>query len=83
MEAESKYLSDWTPRQIELAKKWPGTSALLEQIRNEEIRTLSTFEQISLLCDSADYNQAPYAPKPYSGLVEQQRLFMKALQAKN
>jgi hypothetical protein len=63
----SKDLINWTQQQIALAKRWPSPSALLEQIRNKEIRSLNTFEQISLLCGSADYNRPPYAPKPYSG----------------
>jgi hypothetical protein len=71
-------LKGWTPEQIELAKRWASTGALLEKIRREEIRTLDTFEQLSLLCGPADYTVPPRAPVPYSGLVEQQRLFQKA-----
>ena len=72
----------WTPEQLALAKKWVETWKLaavdLERIRRKEIRELDTYKAISLLCGPADYTKPPYAPKPWSGLVEQQRWFMKA-----
>ena len=33
---------------------------------------------VALLCGEADYTVPPRAPRPASGLVEQQRWFMKA-----
>ena len=75
-------LADWTPDQIALGKRWVKTWQLaaveLEKIRRREIRELDSYESIRRLCGSADYTQPPYAPKPWSGLVEQQRWFMKA-----
>ena len=75
-------LADWTPEQLALGKKWVETWRLasedLERIRRKEIRELDTFKTIQLLCESADYTQAPYAPKPWSGLIELQRWFKKA-----
>ena len=75
-------LADWTPEQIELAKRWVETWRLaaidLEGIRRKEIRELDTYKTISLLCGPRDYTKPPYAPKPWSGLIEQQRLFKKA-----
>jgi hypothetical protein len=50
----------------------------LERIKRKEIRELDTYKTISLLCHDADYTKPPYAPKPWSGLIEQQRLFKKA-----
>jgi len=50
----------------------------LERIKRKEIRELDTYKTIALLCGTADYTKPPYAPKPWSGLIEQQRLFMKA-----
>ena len=50
----------------------------LEKIRREELRNLDAYKAISLLCGPADYTIAPRAPKPTSGLVEQQFWFMKA-----
>ena len=74
-------LTSWTPEQLDLGKKWVETwqlaAADLERIRRKEIRELDTYKTISLLCGSTDYTKPPYAPKPWSGLVEQQRLFMK------
>ena len=75
-------LADWTPEQLALGKRWAETWKLagedLERIKRKEIRELDTYKTISLLCESADYTRPPYAPKPWSGLVEQQRWFMKA-----
>ena len=50
----------------------------LERIKRKEIRELDTHKTIALLCHDADYTKPPYAPKPWSGLVEQQRWFKKA-----
>jgi hypothetical protein len=75
-------LAGWTPEQIAQGKKWVQTWAeagpALEKIRREELRKIDGMKAISLLCGPADYRVAPRAPKPYSGLVEQQRWFMKA-----
>ena len=75
-------LDDWTPEEIALGKEWLDTwkraAVELERIKRKEIRELDTYKAISLLCGTADYTKSPYAPKPWSGLVEQQRLFMKA-----
>ncbi|MBI1784892.1 hypothetical protein HYR69_07095 [Candidatus Sumerlaeota bacterium] len=74
--------SDWTPEQIEQGKKWVRTwreaGEALEQIRREELRHLDARHALELLCGPADYTVPPRAPKPTSGLIEQQRLFMKA-----
>jgi len=72
----------WTPEQIALAARWVRTwelaAADLEQIKRKEIRELDSYRTISLLCGPADYSKSPRAPKPTSGLVEQQQWFMKA-----
>ena len=79
---KSSPLADWTPEQLALGKKWVETWKLaaedLERIKRKEIRELDTYKTIALLCYDADFSKPPYAPKPWSGLVEQQRLFMKA-----
>jgi hypothetical protein len=78
----SSALANWTPEQIALGKRWVETWKLagedLERIRRKEIRELDTYQTLLLLCGSADYTQPPYAPKPWSGLIEQQRWFKKA-----
>jgi hypothetical protein len=75
-------LAHWTPEQVALGRRWADTWKLaatdLERIKRKEIRELDTYAAISLLCGSADYTCAPYAPKPWSGLIEQQRWFKKA-----
>ena len=79
---KSSAITNWTPEQIALGKKWVETWKLaavdLERISRKEIRELDTYKTILLLCGSRDYTKPPYAPKPWSGLVEQQRLFKKA-----
>lgn len=79
---KSSALADWTPEQLALGKRWVETWKLaavdLERIKRKEIRELDTSKTISLLCGTADYTKPPYAPKPWSGLIEQQRWFKKA-----
>ena len=75
--------SDWPSEEVEQTKHWVETWKVagkeLEKIRRREIRELDSYRTIELLCGPADYTRPPRAPKPSSGLVEQQRLFMKAL----
>jgi hypothetical protein len=75
-------LSEWSREQVELAKRWIRTwetaGPELERLRHEELRRLDPQSSIELLYGPADYTVAPRAPKPTSGLVEQQRWFMKA-----
>lgn len=82
MEKSTSALANWTPEQIADGKRWVETWRLagidLERIRRKELRELDTFRAIEMLCGPADYTVPPRAPKPWSGLVEQQRLFMKA-----
>lgn len=82
MSNQSSALADWTPEQIAIGRRWVETWRLagtdLERIRRKEIRELDTYKTIGLLCGTANYKRPPYAPKPWSGLIEQQRLFKKA-----
>lgn len=72
----------WTPQQIADARRWVRTwqeaGPRLEQVRRDELRRLDQQRAIALLCGEADYTVPPRAPRPTSGLVEQQRWFMKA-----
>lgn len=74
-------LNGWTPEAIARGRRWAATwkhaGVELARIRREELRRLDAFHAIGLLCGPADYTQPPRAPRPTSGLVEQQRLFMK------
>ena len=73
--------ADWRPDQIALARLWVKTwqqaGPRLERVRREELRRLDPQRAIALLCGEADYTVPPRAPRPTSGLVEQQRWFMK------
>jgi hypothetical protein len=75
--------SKWTSAQVANAKRWVETwkraGPELERLRREELRQMDPARSIELLCGAADYTVPPRAPKPFSGLVEQQRWFMKAL----
>jgi hypothetical protein len=75
-------LSNWTPEQIAMAKRWVQTwmeaTPELERIRRQELRRLDPVRAIALLCGPANYRVPPRAPKPTSGLIEQQRWFVKA-----
>jgi hypothetical protein len=75
-------LADWTPEQIALGQKWVETWKLagedLERIGRKEIRELDTYKTISHLCGPRDHSKPPYAPEPWSGLIEMQDLFKKA-----
>jgi hypothetical protein len=77
-----KALDTWTPEQIAAARKsidaWKTAGPELERIRREELRSVDVQKAISLLCGPADYTVPPRAPKPTSGLIEQQRWFKKA-----
>jgi len=79
---ERSAVADWTPEQLALGKKWVETGKRaaeeLERRNRKEIRELDTYKTISLLCHDADYTKPPYAPKPWSGLIEMQRWFKKA-----
>ena len=82
MNEPSSALADWSPEQLALGRRWVQTWKLagedLERIRRQETRALDSYRTIALLCGPADYTSAPRAPKPNSGLVEQQRWFKMA-----
>ncbi len=82
MTSEPDSLADWPPEQVDLARRWVETwkkaGPELEKIRREELRRLDAYQAMALLCGPADYTVPPRCPKPSSGLVEQQRWFMKA-----
>lgn len=82
MNAEVSSLADWTPEQIALGKRWAqiwkDAGPALEHVRRQELRRLDPERAIALLCGPSDYRVPPRSPRPTSGLVEQQRWFMKA-----
>lgn len=81
-EVERDHLAGWSPEQIAAGRRWvqawKEAGPRLEQVRREELRRLHPQRAIALLCGEADYTRPPRAPRPTSGLVEQQRWFMRA-----
>ncbi len=75
-------LAGWSPEQIAAGKRWvqawKEAGPRLEQVRREDLRRLDPQRAIALLCGEADYTRPPRAPRPTSGLIEQQRWFMRA-----
>ena len=75
-------LAGWSPAQVAAARRWVRTwqeaGPRLEQVRRDELRRLDPQHAIALLCGEADYTVPPRAPRPTSGLVEQQRWFKLA-----
>jgi len=81
MDPKTSSLADWTPEQIAQGKRWVDAwkraGEAMEELRRTELRQLDPYRAIELLCGPADYHVPPRSPKPTSGLVEQQRWFMK------
>lgn len=65
------------PKLARWVDAWAAAAERMEVIRRDDLRTLDTVATIALLCGPADYHQPPFAPQPYSGLVEQQRWFSR------
>lgn len=67
-----------------MGKRWVETwrvaGETLERIRRQELRALDNYQAIQLLLGDFDYSKPPRTPKPWSGLIEQQRVFMKAVE---
>jgi hypothetical protein len=74
--------SEWNPDELATARRWvevwKKAGPRLERLRREELRRLDVDRAIALLCGPLDYTAPPRTPRPTSGLVEQQRWFMKA-----
>ena len=81
MPSRPSALDSWSPEQVALGRRWVKTwreaAPRLEAIRRRELRQLDSYTAISWLSGPANYREAPRAPKPTSGLIEQQRLFQK------
>lgn len=81
-EVNREPLADWSPEQVAAGRwwvqVWREAGPRLERVRREELRRLDPQRAIALLCGEADYTRPPRAPRPTSGLIEQQRWFMRA-----
>jgi hypothetical protein len=67
-----------TDEAVEWLRAWRSAGAALERVRRQELRALDGRRALALLTGPADYRQEPRKARPSSGLVEQQRWFMKA-----
>jgi hypothetical protein len=56
-------LASWSLEEIARGREWVAAWRL------------DAYEAIALLCGPTDYTVPPRAPKPTSGLIEQQRFF--------
>lgn len=69
----------WTPEQIAEGRRWAATwkraGEALERIRIQELRQLDTYQAIAALMTPGPLQ---IQPRQSSGLVEQQRWFMRA-----
>jgi len=63
---------------VEWMRAWHSAGPALERVRRAELRVLDGRKALALLTGPADYRQEPRIARPSSGLVEQQRWFMKA-----
>lgn len=81
MDSPRSALDGWSPEEVARGRAWVAAwrdaGPRLEAIRRQELRELDVFTAISWLCGPADYHEGPRAPKPTSGLIEQQRLFAR------
>jgi hypothetical protein len=70
-----------TPEEVALVKKWvetwKTTGPILEKIRRDEIRKVSTMQAMQHLAGAFDSAAFMHPPRKSSGLVEQQALFQK------
>lgn len=63
----------------QLAMQWKRAAPLLEAQRERDIRNSDTARDIGAFDDVLEDALARFPPKPYSGMVEMQRYFMRAL----
>jgi hypothetical protein len=61
----------------EIVRNWAVTGSVLERLRIEEYRRSDLSEILLSLSDITHSSLIAHPPKPYSGVVEMQRLFAK------
>ncbi len=76
MEQRDDPFAGWSPEDIALGRRWvetwKRTAKALERVRIRELRELDPYNTIALLC-----GPQVEPPRVSSGLVEQQRWFMR------
>jgi hypothetical protein len=82
MTSSASPLEGRSAEEIQVSKRWIETwrraDAALQAVRHRELRDLDGRQGIALLVGPADYHAEPRLARASSGLVEQQRWFMKA-----
>jgi hypothetical protein len=82
MSVDASKQTSWTSEERDAARRWVeawrSAGPALEAVRVRELRALDGHRAIALLTGPADYRAEPRKARPSSGLVEQQRWFMKA-----
>jgi hypothetical protein len=80
-EARVSALAGWSAEATEQGRQWVQVwreaGPRLEEIRRRELREMDPYDAIAKLCGPGDYRVAPRAPRPTSGLVDQQRVFAR------
>ena len=71
-EAEKAQLKEW-------AETWKRAGPALERFRREELRRFRYEDNVGAIDSLLDMAVRHAPPRPSSGLVEQQRLFRKAM----
>jgi hypothetical protein len=61
----------------EIVKNWAVTGPVLEKLRIDEYRKSDLSEILLSLSDITHSSLIAHPPKPYSGVIEMQRLFSK------
>ena len=61
----------------EYVNRWKETGEFLKKLRRDEARNINISEEILSLSDASEAALRMYPPKPTSGLIEMQKLFMK------
>jgi len=56
---------------------WQQAGPLLEEQRKKTLRHISTPEALKYLSGAFESSRLRFKPKPYSGLIEQQRWFAR------
>ena len=81
MDERPSGLASWSAEQLAQGRRWVKTwqraGPELDRIRRDELRAADAYGAIARLLGPGNYREPPRAPRPTSGLIEQQRLFLK------
>jgi hypothetical protein len=58
-------------------ERWKETGEFLKRLKRIEAKNINISKEILSLNDASEAALKMYPPKPFSGLIEMQRLFMK------